>query len=139
LRRDRNQLFAEAAHYEKLGHELVLPRSLWEDARIEQEARLERDPWRETLADVKGCQCGDEERIASWRLLSEHLRLTPDRQQSIHGKRLKAVMNSLGWDGPKDLWLDGRSRSGYARRLDQTPQQRKALQRPGGESPEEPR
>ena len=121
LQRDRDQLFAEAVYYEKQGQELILPKSLWEDARIEQEARLERDPWRETLAEIKGCQCGDEERIATATLLTLHLGLTVDRQQSVHAKRVKAVMNGLGWEGPKDLWLDGRSKSGYVRVVRRTP------------------
>ena len=40
LRLDRGQLFAEAADLEASGMSIVLPRELWEAARVEQDARL---------------------------------------------------------------------------------------------------
>ena len=54
LRRDRDQLFAEAAHLEAMGASLVLPSRLWDVARMEQEKRQEADPWEDALACIKG-------------------------------------------------------------------------------------
>ena len=45
LRRDRDQLWAEASQREAEGVSIVLRRDLWGAARIEQEAREEHDPW----------------------------------------------------------------------------------------------
>ena len=54
LRRDRDQLFAEAAAVEAAGMPLVLPEELWTDARVEQEKRLEPDMWDDMLANAAG-------------------------------------------------------------------------------------
>ena len=54
LRRDRDQLWAEAAVREARGEEITLPQELWEAAAVEQEERLEDDPWLEKLAIVRG-------------------------------------------------------------------------------------
>jgi predicted P-loop ATPase len=45
LRRDRDRLWAEAAHRQAEGGSIVLRRDLWGAARVEQEAREEHDPW----------------------------------------------------------------------------------------------
>jgi hypothetical protein len=50
LRRDRDQLWAEAAHYEELGASTVLPEDLWTSARQEQEDRRESDAWEDAIA-----------------------------------------------------------------------------------------
>ena len=50
LQRDRDQLWAEAAHYERLGASIVLPEHLWGDAREEQEKRREGDAWEGAIA-----------------------------------------------------------------------------------------
>ena len=52
LQRDRDQLFAEAAICEEKGELLVLPEELWPAAQIEQEARLEDDPWMDILSKL---------------------------------------------------------------------------------------
>jgi predicted P-loop ATPase len=52
LKRDRDQLWAEASEAEVWAESVLLPESLWEAAGIEQEARTESDPWADELGDV---------------------------------------------------------------------------------------
>ena len=49
LKRDRDQLLAEAAAADNAGASLVLPRELWADAGEQQEQRREVDPWEDVL------------------------------------------------------------------------------------------
>jgi predicted P-loop ATPase len=49
LVRDRDQLWAEAAHREAAGESIRLPERLWAAATVEQEARRQIDPWEELL------------------------------------------------------------------------------------------
>jgi hypothetical protein len=68
---------------------------------------MAKDPWEDRLADVKGiitptCD-GGEERITTREILGMHLQLTPDRQTDVAAKRVRAVMNKLGWQGPKKM------------------------------------
>jgi len=53
LRRDCDQLWAEAAVAEASGVSLVLPRELWDTVREVQDARLEHDPWQDELEDLR--------------------------------------------------------------------------------------
>jgi hypothetical protein len=124
LRRDRDQLWAQAAALEATGMSLVLDEKLWPDARIEQEERRERDPWEDILADVDGGgvvyagERGNEERLRTRELLEDKLRLQPKEISSVHTGRLKRTMNALGWTGPKKLRFGGRdtkSERGYYR------------------------
>jgi predicted P-loop ATPase len=52
LRRDRLQLWGEAAHYQSQGESLVLDEALWGEAVIEQEARRVTDPWEAILKEI---------------------------------------------------------------------------------------
>ena len=45
LKRDRDQLLAEAVALEDMGMSIVLPKELWGAAAEEQEQRREADPW----------------------------------------------------------------------------------------------
>jgi predicted P-loop ATPase len=119
LRRDRDQLWAEAAHRDNEGASIVLPRGLWADAGAEQDQRLERDPWLDELVDLGGPQVGDYDRVTSKELLADYLEIPPERQQPHLLKRLANVMKQLGWDGPKPLKMPGGSTArGYERRHD---------------------
>ena len=70
LKRDRDQLWAEAAQHEREGASIVLDRTLWQPAHVEQEEREERDPWDDKLLDIVGEVEHGEERISSTDLLS---------------------------------------------------------------------
>jgi hypothetical protein len=125
LRRDRDQLWAEAVQVEAGGASLALPERLWAVARIEQEKRQEQDPWDDLLAGIKGEICptndftdrdGHEERIASTQLLSGHLRLDASRIGDRELKRLGYCMRRLGWEGPKRMRIKGQLVRGYSRK-----------------------
>jgi predicted P-loop ATPase len=113
LRRDRDQLFAEAAILEATGCPLVLPESLWKDAREAQEERREHDPWDDILANAKGMivrlddGLTDEERISTDELLAIRLQIPADRQSDATEKRLKHAMRRLGWRGPEKMRFGG--------------------------------
>jgi hypothetical protein len=69
LKRDRDQLWAEAAHYENKDALIVLRRELWNAARLEQEAREEYDPWDDILIETVGTIEQGQERVFSRDLL----------------------------------------------------------------------
>jgi predicted P-loop ATPase len=123
LKRDRDQLFAEAAHYEAMGASSVLPENLWDAAAIEQEQRREADPWEDVLVHARGTFTENEdketraieERISSQDLLSKYLNIPIEKQVQSHLKRLSDVMGRLGWEGPKPMREKGKLYRGYCR------------------------
>ena len=122
LRRDRDQLWAEAATLEANGLPLVLPDDLWAEARAAQEERRERDPWEDVLANASGTvfasDHGDEERIRTSYLLKDKLGITDKEVTTAHALRVKRAMTALGWRGPKMLRFGGRdtkAERGYCR------------------------
>lgn len=120
IKRDRDQLWAEASLIEARGVSLFLPEGLWQAAGAEQAKRLEQDPWDDLLDIATGkifeTAAGPEERISSRDLLDKWLRLPADKQGAVTAKRLVYVMRRLGWAGPKP-WRDGVQVSkGYSRK-----------------------
>jgi predicted P-loop ATPase len=93
LERDRDQLWAEAVAREAMGESIELPRELWNAAQLEQQARMERDPWVEEL----GNELGDFE----GKLLTTDARLIVSRNLANWGafqnERLGRAMRELGW------------------------------------------
>lgn len=114
LRRDRDQLWAEAAKLEAEGESIVLPQELWALAAAEQEDRLEDDPWQEKLAVVRGRAVGEEVRAYTAELLGELLGIPIERQHNGHGKRLAALMRELGWE-PGKFKVAGKTMRGFHR------------------------
>jgi predicted P-loop ATPase len=122
LRRDRDQLWAEAAKLEAEDASLTLPSELLDDARAAQDERREHDPWDDLLASVGGAvypndDGGEEQRIATDELLKVYLAIPPDRMHNTHTTRLKRVMRRLGWSGPKKLWTGTAQKRGYFRQV----------------------
>ena len=120
LRRDRDQLWAEAAHFERTRMSLVLRRELWADAAAEQDQRLELDPWLDLLSDLEGeVVTGEDglpvERIATQAILLGTLKLAAGRATSGDTARLKNVMNRLGWHGPDRMRFNSKQARGYWR------------------------
>lgn len=143
LRRDRLQLWDEAARYQSQGESLVLDEALWGEAGIEQEARRITDPWEDALRivpewvtvivrEVSGAgfqeykerdvrivhREDDEDRVAAADLLEHVLKILPGNQRTEHSMRLSAVMRKLGWDRPSNgnLTVGGKRVKGYFRR-----------------------
>jgi predicted P-loop ATPase len=120
LKRDRDQLIAEAAYFEGHGASIVLPKELWATAAEEQEQRREADPWEDVLHAVRGIvgpnENGDpEERVLSQQLLFEHIGIPKERQKNQDLKRVGEAMRNLGWSGPKLLRLGEKRGRGYWR------------------------
>jgi len=110
LRRDRDQLWAEAAYWEAKGESIRLDPSLYAEARAEQEARRIVDPWREILADVLGDVEGKLACEDAWRIIDK-----PVAQRGQHDNtRLGSALRDLGWERKK-LRVKGRPTWCYAR------------------------
>ena len=98
----------------------MLAEELWPVAEVEQEARLEDDPWLDRLANINSTNLefiGGYVRVASSVLLTNVLEMSVERQKQHHLKRLAGVMRKLGWEGPQLVkFKDGRTVRGYQRR-----------------------
>ena len=119
LRRDRDQLWAEAAEVEAKGEPLVLPKELWDEAKTVQDERRQSDPWDDILADVQGVlyptdQGEEEEWIKAQELLFT-LSITTDRATTDVYKRLKRVMQRLGWRDGRHYFGGKHQVRGYRR------------------------
>ncbi|KAB2897333.1 MAG: hypothetical protein F9K40_13050, partial [Kofleriaceae bacterium] len=108
LRRDRDQLWAEAAHVEASGASIRLDEGLWGAAAEEQRERQVEDPFRERLEDVLGDVVGKIQSDDVWRILGVD-QPTPDQNT-----RRSDVMRALGWER-KRLRFGGELRYCYVR------------------------
>jgi hypothetical protein len=115
VKADRDQLWAEACQIEAQGEPLVIPETLWPDVQLEQQARMELDPWEDLiLAQLSKLQknkarmdglfalaadaMGDPEwRVSTDYLLTHVLDLPKERQTNNHTKRVASLMRGLGW------------------------------------------
>jgi Virulence-associated protein E len=113
--RDRDQLLAEAAHYEALSESLYLPAEISADAVSEQTSRMVQDGWADLLASVKGVNIKGEEWIASTFLLKAVLDMQPEKHDGETFKRLGRAMRELGWQGPVRHRINGPLVQGYHR------------------------
>lgn len=114
LKRDSDQLWAEAAHREHQGASIGLQPGLWDSAAAEQAARLEEDPWLELFGTVRGRASGEVVRVVTQDLLTGKLKLDPERQNQGHTKRLAVVMRKLGWE-PTKFRVGSNTVRGYER------------------------
>lgn len=120
LRRDRDQLFAEAAMLEAQGFSIVLPEELWQTAKAAQDERMQEDPWLDILSKVHGRVIDGEERIHTDDIFSdEYLDISKAQRKSYHLKQVAITMRALGWEGPMKLRIHGVLARGYARPSDQ--------------------
>jgi putative DNA primase/helicase len=123
LQRDRDQLWAEAAHDEATGEAITLPHELWGEATQAQDKRREHDPWDDILAEVTGLvyptadNLAEEERIATTELFKVYLEMSADRVGWYDHQRLKRAMHRLGWEGPDLLRFGSKRRRGYFRKV----------------------
>jgi hypothetical protein len=122
FQRDREQLLAEAAHYEATEESLYLPDEVAADVRAEQQSRMMQDGWEDLLANETGTLINGQNRVASSYLLETILKLPADKHSDSAMKRLAVNMNKLGWEGPAVMKLDhGRKAKavrGYSRPAD---------------------
>lgn len=137
IRRDRDQLFAEAAVWDEArqtqrepftdqdgnvwARDPVLPPQLWGEAGEQQAIRMEDDPWLDVLGNYRGfagvSADGPVERVATdalfGRLGFDGRSMTP-----ALNRRLRSVMEALGWTYANNMMrIDGRHSRGYFRPL----------------------
>jgi predicted P-loop ATPase len=94
IERDKDQLWAEAAHFESAGASIRLPAELWHDAQNEQLARVVEDPFFEILLSKFGDD-GPSRVLATqvWGLLDRE----PGKQSQADNKRMGEAMRRLGF------------------------------------------
>src|SRR5262249_54252720 len=96
LRRDRDQLWAEAAAREAKGESIRLPRELWPEAAEQQAQRLSDDPFVAILNAHLGHLEGKIKAVDVWEILNLHAaQLTQDVYQ-----RAAEAMKRIGWKRP---------------------------------------
>jgi Virulence-associated protein E len=128
LKRDRDQLWAEANIAEQAGEELTIDRKLRDEAAILADSRLADDPWDQRLAEVERMavqidgkfsrEFGEMRASSDW-LLRDVLDINPNVIGMAHSKRLAASMRRLGWKGPKNLKINSHpDLKGYTRSLE---------------------
>lgn len=117
IRRDRNQIWAEAAHREALGESIRLPERLWGAAAIEQEDRHEQDSWEAKIVDLlDDLQPGsDGRKKVMTSLLWDAVEVETARQDTAGARRISEIMRRLGyergkvWDGERGKTVVGYS------------------------------
>jgi predicted P-loop ATPase len=120
LSRDRDQLWAEAAAVEAQSDPLILPKELLAKATEAQDERRQRDPWDDILANTKGeiYPTKDGSTEQEWIKLTQllmRLEIKPDRASPETYKRLKKVMERLGWEKGKHYFGATEQERGYCR------------------------
>jgi predicted P-loop ATPase len=112
LRRDRDQLWAEAAAVEATGLSLVLPQDLWPDAVAAQEERRVEDPWHDDIADyVRG-----RADTAVNEILRDALHLDIGKRAQVEQNRVAACLQHLGFERYQKRLEDGRRQYRYRRK-----------------------
>jgi len=108
IKRDRDQLWAEAAHYEALGESSVLPKELWAAAADSQNERMMVDPWIETHSNI--ILALDDDGFIKSEDIYRVLGIPTERRAGAQGKRVASVMGALGYtriqkrEAGKQVW-----------------------------------
>ena len=116
LKRDRDQLWAEANAIEATGEDLTLPQDLWAAATERQGDRLVEDPWLDLLRSYLVGQ----KRISSKELFEAVLDLPYGRQSQTEAKRLSGLMPQLGYRHKRGIRFDNQILTGYVSDEDPT-------------------
>src|SRR5258708_6922273 len=128
LRAERDQLWAEAVMTERSGIPLMLPEDLWAAAIVEQNARLEVDPWEDLLVNVAGtvytCDIiksdggesyppGEYEWLRTDDLLATNLGIPRERMHSASYRRVWPIMRRHRWGDGRDYFCGDKRQRGY--------------------------
>lgn len=95
LKRDRDQLWAEAAAREEGGEEIFLAPGLEAAAAGEQEERRQADPWEMVIATAIGEMKGSLPVEYAWAIVGH---ADPRQRTADHQRRLGQAMERLGWE-----------------------------------------
>ena len=110
LRRDRDQLWAEAAQREAAGESIRLDPALYAAAAVEQAERSVEDPFFEQIAHVLSGLTGKILNLDAWEIIGVPINM---RTQDING-RFGEAMKALGWERTEGR-IEGKKRNVYAR------------------------
>jgi len=103
IKRDRDQLWAEAAAAEAAGEKISLDPGLYDEAAREQRNREVEEPWDDRLTEVLGDLIGKIRVSDVWRILDK-----PTGQQTKEDKaRLNEAMKKLGFEKVPHLRFGG--------------------------------
>jgi predicted P-loop ATPase len=112
LKRDRDQLWAEASFREAAGESIRLDESLWPAAAAEQIERMVADPFDDILNQALRHLEG---KISSLSVLTI-LNIPEGQRTPALDMRAANAMKRLGWMRPNNaIWLDGKTRRAYLR------------------------
>ncbi len=94
LRRDRNQLWAEAVHLYKQGHQWhITDPDLLKLAREQQAERYDEDVWEETVADYLHGKTA----VTVGKVMQEALNIDKPQQNRAGQNRVMKILTRLGW------------------------------------------
>lgn len=110
IKRDRDQLWAEALVREIKGESIRLDSNLWKEAAEEQSERTIDDPWIETITNTLGDLKGKILANDAWKIVG----LTNERRTQDSNARFGHAMRAAGWERKK-LSFDGQNKWGYVR------------------------
>lgn len=117
LRRDRDQLWAEAAQAEAEGEPLEVPTHLWPELAERQRDRMQGGDWTDVLSVLYGERVGDEYRISAEECYRA-LNIERDKWfDYTRGESLKRAMASLGWTKRPKIRFGKRTLKGFTRSL----------------------
>lgn len=97
LRRDRDQLWAEAVMHEAQGASIRLDSDLWPAAATEQQQRAVEDPYMLALAEFLHGHDGKIRASAIW----DFLDIPRAQRTQEHNARIGEAMRALGWERKK--------------------------------------
>jgi hypothetical protein len=137
LKRDCDQLHAEAVAAVRSGEDAVIPSHLWAAAGIEQKKRRLEDPWEDAIGDAirHEIMLNDEHTrdpkkfpshqvkeilhkgkkvwfIASASILSNILQIDKAQQHGVSGRRARSIMGRLGWESA-NVKINGHTTRGF--------------------------
>jgi hypothetical protein len=112
LRRDRDQLWAEARVYFQEGLDLWWAAKTMQALCAEQTSRLDQDDWQDTI-EAYLARAGVD-RVRGRSVVLDCFGITEDKFDRRLQRRLRSVMSRLGWH-KKTVWIDGGAVAGYVR------------------------
>ena len=103
LKRDRDQLWAEAAAREAKGESIRLARELWPKAKKMQEKRTVIDPFQEVLMQHLNDKYGKIRATDVWTIIG----LPAGQRTQVHNERLGNALRAMGWNRLKQRFGHG--------------------------------
>jgi hypothetical protein len=106
---NRDQLWAEAAHYESQGESVVLPKHLWGAAAEAQQARMVIDPWAEKLETYLTAHPGFVQTDEIYNVLG----ISGEKQNVVNHKRVHGILTGFGYRPSRPTDENGKRVRGY--------------------------